>query len=193
MMIRTFTAVFLPEDARRQVAGLIERLQAPGDAVKWVEPGLLHFTLRFFGDLDEEAVARVNEITGRVATTLGPIRARLEGTGTFPPGGPPRVYWIGMGLGQDAMVRLARALELAYRDARLGRADKPFAPHLTIGRARTGRGPHRSPSAGPRDFGRLTFSGLEFIVQRVSVVRSDLSPHGPTYTPLAEHPLSGEG
>lgn len=192
-MIRTFTAVFLPEEARSQVAGLIERIRAPGDAVKWVEPALLHFTLRFFGDLDEEAVARVNEITGGVAATVGPIRARLEGTGTFPPAGPPRVYWIGVGLGRDPLVRLARALELAYRDARLGRGDKPFAPHLTIGRARTERGPRRSPPAGPRDFGRLTFSGLEFIVQRVSVVRSDLSPHGPAYTPLAEHLLSGEG
>ncbi len=190
MSIRTFTALFLPDEPRGRVARFVNQQRAPGDGVKWVAPELLHFTLRFFGDLEEAEVDRVKTVTSRVASGFGPITARIEGTGTFPHGGRPNVYWLGLAAGAEGITRLARALELAYRDARLGRADKPFRPHLTVGRAGRGRAASR---AIPQDFRGLTFHTPDFILDTVCVVRSDLSPRGPTYTPLAEVLLSGDG
>ena len=192
MSIRTFTALFLPDEPRRLVASFIHNIRSDGDGVKWVAPELLHFTLRFFGDLEEESVERAKEVTTRVAAEFAPIPVRIEGAGTFPPGGKPHVYWLGLTEGGDRIVRLSRALERGYRDARLGHADKPFRPHLTIGRAGRRRGPSIPPSGRLNDYRGLTFVTPEFILDCACVVRSDLSPHGPTYTPLAEALLSGD-
>jgi 2'-5' RNA ligase len=196
-MIRTFTALFLPDDIRDQVGELVESLRRDGGEVKWVSPELLHLTVRFFGDLDEDAVERVEVVTGQVAEMVAPIRTRIVGAGTFPPRGRPRVYWLGLQRGRESLVQLGETLNRAYRGAGLGEADRPLSPHLTIGRARPPRRGRRQPPSPPpprlRDFGRLTFQTPEFIFQTVSVVRSELSPHGPTYTPLAEYLLTGQG
>ena len=194
-MIRTFSALFLPDDIRQEVAELVESFRREGGEVKWVAPELLHLTVRFFGDLDEEAMERVQVVTGQVAEMVAPIRTRIAGAGTFPPRGRPRVYWLGLERGQEALVQLGETLNRAYQGAGLGEADRPLAPHLTIGRARPPRRGRR-PSPAParlRAFARLTFATPEFIFQTVSVVRSDLAPHGPTYTPLAEYLLTGQG
>lgn len=191
-MIRTFVALFPPPDVVDAAARFMAPLQRGGGGVKWVSPELLHYTLRFFGDQPEEAVRRILSTTETVASLLAPFSARLAGTGTFPPRGRPRVYWLGMDRGAGAFTALATTLDRAYEAAGLGAADRPAAPHLTIGRVRRGGRPE--PATGPlAGFGRLTFSGPDFIFSNVRVVQSDLTPRGPTYTPLGEYPLSGSG
>ena len=59
-MIRTFLAVELSEDLRKQIALVQQDLQARlgGESSKsvriaWVQPSSIHLTLRFLGDTDE--------------------------------------------------------------------------------------------------------------------------------------------
>jgi 2'-5' RNA ligase len=189
---RTFVAVFPPEAVRLEIARRLAPL-AGDPSVKWVAPELMHFTVRFFGDLDDARLERVEEVTGQVAALERPFTARLSGAGTFPPKGRPRVFWVGLAAGAREMTDLAAVLERAYAVARLGTSDRPMAPHLTVGRAREMRGkPPREARSTP-DFRSLTFDGADFIVRSVCVVASRLSPRGPAYTPLAEYLLSGEG
>jgi len=190
-MTRTFTGLFLPEPIRKHVAAFVDTLRRDGAAVKWVDAAQLHFTVRFFGDLDDGALARVQDVTREIVSTFPPLRLRLSGTGTFPPRGRPRVYWIGVRDGADALGELATTLDQGYRYAGLGVADRPLSPHLTVGRMKDGR---HLPPLGPKvwDYGRLTFETPVFIVSRVCVVASVLAPQGPTYTPLAEFPLAGD-
>jgi len=191
--LRTFSGILLPPDVRREVGRFVTPLRPEGPHVKWVDEDLFHLTLRFFGDLDEARVERACQATRELAATFAPIRARLGGTGTFPPRGRPRVYWIGMRQGAEELRQLGEALDRGYKAAGLGAADRPVSPHLTVGRAKPPRG--RPPRIGKRvwDFGGLTFESPGFIIDRVCVVRSDLAPHGPTYTPIGDFPLSGSG
>jgi 2'-5' RNA ligase len=193
MTVRTFVAVRLSPPVRGEVSRFLHPLKPEGPQVKWVADDLLHLTLRFFGDLDETRVEKACQVSRELADTFGPIRARLGGTGTFPPHGRPRVYWIGLREGGEALLQLAGSLDRGYRSAGLGQADRPFSPHLTVGRAKPTRG--KRPPVGPRvrEFRSLTFESSRFIIDRVCVVRSDLTPHGPTYTPIGDYPLSGRG
>ena len=191
-MTRTFVAVFPPEEVRREVARRLAP-HARDTSVKWVPHDLMHFTLRFFGDLDEDRLERVTELTGQVALLASPFVARLSGAGTFPPKGRPRVFWVGLGAGAPALRELAEMLDRAFAGAGLGASDRPMSPHLTVGRAKQMRGRKGAHAEKRPDFRRLTFDTLEFKVRSVSVVASQLSPRGPAYTPLAEFLLSGEG
>ena len=63
-------------------------------------------------------------------------------------------------------------------------------PHLTLGRARR----EAAPAAGRALAARLHTLTLPappapFTVERTTLMQSQLSPRGPRYTILAEHPL----
>ncbi len=113
---------------------------------------------------------------------------RLAGVGAFPGIGSPRVLFAGVDQGEDDLVSLAGAVEIAVRQAGFPAERKPFHPHVTVGRVRQGRR-LRKPDAwlemAPEDgFG-------SFEVRSVSLIRSDLLPDGPRYSSLAVCPLGG--
>ena len=100
----------------------------------------------------------------------------------------PRVLWVGCGRGGAILEALARTLDRGFRDARLGRADKPFKAHLTLGRWRDGRG--LDPAAG-RARCEAETAGLSFRVEEAGVIQSTLHPRGSIYEPLHTARLAG--
>ena len=117
-----------------------------------------------------------------------PFDISVAGLGAFPSPTRPRVLWAGLREGREALSSLAEAVDVAL--ARLGfpRDDRAFSPHVTLARVRE---PRRAPAlaealtaAATQPFGRVG-------VREATLMRSDLSPRGARYTPLAAAPLSG--
>ena len=184
-MTRTFVAVFPPPPIVETLTVLLPELRrAIPEGVKWVERGNLHLTLRFFGDLTDKKVRQVIEVTEAFGTEHGPVEGRLGGIGAFPSLSRPRVFWIGMPEGGARLEALARDLDLAYRKSGFGPADKPFRAHLTVGRVREGYRIEGERIAG------LKYESPEFTLDKISVMKSQLTPKGPVYSSLAEISLS---
>lgn len=184
-MTRTFIAVFPPPEIVESLTALLARLRAAiPDGVKWVEHENLHMTLRFFGDLVDKKVRQAIETTEAFGTGRGPVGVALGGLGAFPSTARPRVFWVGMREGGDRLESLARDLDMAYRRSGFGAADKPFRAHLTLGRVRQGWNVDGGRIAG------LNYESPAFILGRISVMKSQLTPQGPVYSSLAEIPLS---
>lgn len=80
---------------------------------------------------------------------------------------------------RQLQLRIAAAL----RDEGFSLDDKPFKPHLTIGRVKDGRGSEFSSVL--RELDSATLVGKPFAVDSVTVIRSELLPSGARYTPLA--------
>jgi 2'-5' RNA ligase len=135
---RTFLAVYPDAAVRTALEPLLAELARRCRDIRWTRPEQLHFTLRFFGDLDAAALARAGEVTAAVAADEAPLSLTLDGLGAFPNWRRPRVVWVGVGEGGAALESLAARLDEAFAAAGLGRADKPFRAHLTIGRVREG-------------------------------------------------------
>lgn len=158
--------------------------------IKWVEAGNLHLTVHFFGHVDE---ARAGEI--RRTLTASPLPTRefpltIEGTGTFPPTGYARAFWLGVKDDGQAFATLHRDVEarLATIGAQEEADARPHVPHLTIGRVRTPSGAlsralRAALTPAPATFGHFT-------VRDVTLYESRLSPHGPTYVALDRVPLA---
>jgi 2'-5' RNA ligase len=79
----------------------------------------------------------------RAAAGLSPFEIEIAGAGVFPSWKRPRVLWLGTGEGRLSLSALSVALEREFRAGGLGDADKPFVPHLTLGRWRESRGTWR--------------------------------------------------
>lgn len=149
-MIRTFVALLLPPAWTGYLARVREELAPRTSGMSWVQPGNIHITLRFLGDLGEDGARRAGESVRRGAEGVPAPAARLGGLGGFPNLDRARVLWIGLEAGAEEAVALARAVNDALREDGFGPPDKPFRPHLTLARVREGAG-------GSRRFGRMRF------------------------------------
>ena len=183
-VIRSFVAILLPDPLREAIAATIEQLRPLGPAVAWVPPRNLHLTLQFLGNQSEETLAEAEGALTEAAADSAPLAITLHGVGAFPGLERPRIFWVGVA--QGALE--ARALQARVADAlaRRGfpREDRPWHPHLTIGRVHDERRWRRD--AGPELRTALaraattTFGTLR--VAEVALMRSDLSPAGARYT-----------
>jgi len=183
--VRTFVAVPVDEPVRRAVAQWQARLSEASEGIKWVEPHNLHVTLAFLGDLDLEAVERAIAAVGRGCAGHHAFSLGFDGFGVFPGWRAPRVLWVGAAEGAERLVALAESVAQALREAGFVLEDRPYRPHLTVGRWRAPEGAARLRGAvAERDSG-LPASRVE----RVDVMASRLTPRGPIYTVMGYVPL----
>ena len=180
-MIRTFLGVFPPPVVVERIADALESVREAGDAVGWVKSANVHYTLRFLGDLEPAGVEAAKRAAVQAARASKAFRISLGAPGVFPDPRRPRVLWLGAQEGASELVALARALENALGAEGFARADKPFAPHLTLGRVRdTADGPKVA-----RRFLAGKFPADAFDVRELVVVKSTLDPRGARYEPIA--------
>ncbi len=183
-------AILLPDSQRAALATEIERLGARARGVGWVAPENLHLTLKFLGGVEPARLERVAEVLAPAAAVAAPFELALRGLGAFPSSARPRVVWAGVQTGGDAVAALAARVEAALSPLDFPREDRPFSAHVTLGRVREPRGDPALTAAlvagAATDFGR-------FQVERMALMRSDLSPRGARYTALAAWALGRSG
>jgi len=186
--VRLFVAADLPAEVRSRLADLQRDLADLPLSVRWVPPGGVHLTLKFLGEAAPERRAAIEAALAPPAATLAPFHLAAAGVGTFPERGTPRVIWVGLQGDVAAARRLQESVESALAPLGFARDDRPFTPHLTLGRV---KGPARG-DARP-GLARLGQAGAsEFVVRDYVLFESRLGPDGASYTPLARYPLRGE-
>jgi len=181
---RAFVAVALADGLRAAVGATIERLRPLGPPVAWVPPRNLHVTLHFLGDQSEEHLALAEAALADAAAGSAPMDVTFHGIGAFPGLERPRILWVGLAHGALEMRALQARVTAALTARGFAREERPWHPHLTIGRVYDERRWRRE--AGPPLRGALAQAATTtFGTQRVTEValmRSDLSPAGARYT-----------
>jgi 2'-5' RNA ligase len=188
--VRTFIAIELPPEVRAFLADAQQRLKRAGGDVRWVRPDLVHLTLVFLGDVPTDMLADLEKSVREAAAPFAPLALRVQGTGRFPPRGLPRVVWVGIEEPTGRLVELQKALAAATAAFAEKVEDRAYTAHLTLGRVKSPRGGRDLSAAVDAMSGQ---TGPTFEAREVTVFRSDLSPQGPTYTPLAKIALGGGG
>jgi 2'-5' RNA ligase len=187
---RLFVALEPPEPVRRRLALLAAELRRgagrAADDVRWVEPEKIHLTLQFLGAVPEERVAAVTEAVRAAAAAGRPLSLEVKGAGGFPNARRPRVVWAGLAGDVEPLAALAQ--DLGRRLAPLGFPpdDRPFSPHLTLGRARDRRG---APGLAGALAHAAQADGAPWRAGELVLVESHLSPKGPRYEAVGRFPL----
>jgi RNA 2',3'-cyclic 3'-phosphodiesterase len=149
-----------------------------------------HLTLRFLGEIAEERVEPILAALRAVARTAAPFRLRLEGVGAFPSPARPRVVWVGVTVGRDALVALAGRVRSALVHEGSVPAEGEFVPHLTLLRVRSPRSEREA-----RDLlsgARAPPPPVEAWVREMFLKESRLAPGGPVHRVVAAVPLTGD-
>jgi len=164
----------------------VARLQTGRSGVAWVAPENFHLTLKFLGHVDQ---SRLESVQAALASAVGGsprFELTCAGLGAFPTAGRPRVIWAGVRDGAETATRLAQVVERALAPLGFEPEGRAFSAHITLGRLRVpGRDPALATAleaAGGRVFGSTP-------IDRVALMRSDLSPRGARYTELSAFPL----
>jgi 2'-5' RNA ligase len=174
--VRAFVAVFPPLRIRVAAASeareIVRRLGGADDRVRWTKPENVHLTLKFLGDIREEALEQVRAALEKVCSEHAPFGVELTGLGAFPSARRARVLWMGVGAGFEELRSLASDLDAALVTLGFEPEERPYTPHLTLGRIR-GRPASFDlpPEAG----------GSRVPVRRVELVESTLAPEGAAY------------
>ena len=190
-LVRAFIAIEIPSGIQsvidQQTASL--RTSADSSLVRWVNTCNLHLTLKFLGDVSTNNLPFLTQMMTNEASKVAAFEVEVGRLGSFPNAKRPRVIWIGI-QAPAVLETLQRALEAGA--GRLGYTpeNRPFSPHLTIGRVR--------PNLAVPDQRRLQRALESQAVGRlgaakvdaVLLIKSELRPEGSRYTRLFSAPLS---
>jgi RNA 2',3'-cyclic 3'-phosphodiesterase len=173
--MRCFVAVWPTSDVVDALAALA---RPESDGLRWSQREQWHVTLRFFGDLNENEVALAAGAIADVAGALvGPVTAQ----------GGPGTRFLGPGLviwPVEGLRAVAEAVEGAT--ARIGQPlpERRFYGHLTVARGRRGADLRRAGQV-------LVPLSMSWPVASLSLVESQLRPHGARYRELESFAVGG--
>jgi len=184
--IRSFIAVEIPEEVRQKLREVLRELRGSGAEVKWVRPEGIHVTLKFLGETDRETLEALSAVLRPLAAGFAPFEVKAQGLGCFPSLRNPRVVWVGLAEERGALSELQRGIETAAAGFGFPPEERPFKPHLTLGRVRSSKGKIPLIQVIERNAGL----GLgSFRSEQVILFRSDLRPGGAVYSKIEEFQL----
>ena len=136
---RVFVAVHLPEPQRATLELTIGSLRERGlSNVRWVRPEGIHLTLKFLGNIPAAQVEAVSVAMGDAARESSPFHLGLGILGAFPNLGRARVLWCGVEGDKGPLDQLQQRTETGLEALGYPRENRPFSPHITLGRVREG-------------------------------------------------------
>ncbi|MFD2687135.1 RNA 2',3'-cyclic phosphodiesterase [Streptomyces phyllanthi] len=190
--MRLFAAVLPPPDVVEELGRAVGGLRSlPGAGrLRWTDRPGWHFTLAFYGEVDEGLVPDLSERLERAARRTEPFPLALRGGGQF---GRGRALWAGAEGDLTTLRLLADRAEAAARKAGVPMGERRrYKAHLTVARARVAVDVRAYVAA----LGALT--SRTWTVDDVALVRSNLPTSGapgeqPRYETVARWALGAAG
>jgi 2'-5' RNA ligase len=182
MVDRCFIAVDIEElSLRTAFLRVQDDIVATRADVKCVEPENIHITLKFFGELEESKTLKIAEVIQRMA--FKPFKLNFKGVGVFPALSRPSVIWAGVTGDVSEMLKVFSDLEKELKALGFEPERRPFSPHITLCRVRSGK--NRSLLATAIN-GMENESFGELEVKTIKLKKSILTRSGPIYNTIAE-------
>ncbi len=184
-MKRVFIAIKI--EAGGELLKMLSTFKAllASEKIKWVDPANIHLTLAFLGDTEERRIKILGVMLKEKCTGFNDFEFILEGAGVFRNYRDPRVIWTGIRT-SDRLTELNNTLADGLKENGFNVEERPFRPHLTIGRIRS-----------VADTGNLEnvlekYRETEFqavSAKEVILFESILMQTGPLYKPLGKFGL----
>lgn len=179
-MPRLFVALDMPEDVQDKLAEMACDL--PG--ADWVFSEQYHLTLRFLGEVDQEAFQTVREALGGLLCRS--FHLSLRGVGLFPLRGEPETLWAGVSK-TDALMSLRNKVESILVRRGIPPDPRKFFPHVTLAKVRDSHEAY----VGQYVMDHSLFAIHEIPIQGFGLYSSRLTPEGAIHTLEASYPLEG--
>jgi 2'-5' RNA ligase len=188
-LLRSFIAIEIPLEIQQNIYKETSYFRRQIDGlVRWIPPENMHLTLKFLGDISPSNVEFLMHMLRNEADNVGCFSIHLTGLGSFPSLKRPRVIYIGIHA-PAGLEALHRGIESASRRLGYESEERPFSPHLTMGRVK------QNITAVEQQKIRRCIEATQVDVlgtarvDSVHLFKSELKPSGSVYTRLYSAPL----
>ncbi len=179
-LLRTFACITIPNPQMKIVSNWLSFRRRESHELRWAYPETMHITLKFCGERPSETVSMLLNNLKNISS-IGQFDIYIEDIGGFPDLIRPRVVWASVKGDIERLSALRNEVEKAALKASIPRENKKYTPHVTIGRRNSDRPLPEEIISSMRSAELLT---EPWTVREITLMRSELSPMGPRYTPL---------
>ena len=179
-LLRTFACITIPNPQMKIVSNWLSFRRRESHELRWAYPETMHITLKFCGERPSETVSMLLNNLKNISS-VGQFDIYIEDIGGFPDLIRPRVVWASVKGDIERLSALRNEVEKAALKASIPRENKKYTPHVTIGRRNSDRPLPEEIISSMRSAELLT---EPWTVREITLMRSELSPMGPRYTPL---------
>jgi len=176
-MVRAFVALELSAGIREQLRIAQDALRGCRARLTFVEPALIHITIKFLGEVAEQKIPAVMDALSTVRVVPFTVTAQKI---TVNNPSRPQTVWCTIGDSGECE-QVFRRIEAALLPRGFPRDTRRFTPHATVARVKS---PDTSlfsviSQLDGRNYGSCTVSGMK-------LKKSTLTPQGPIYEDLLE-------
>lgn len=174
--IRSFLAIELDEDLVPKILDVQNEFKKTNANIKYVPSQNMHFTLKFFGNIDLDIVDDISSAVEKVIKNYSSFDLNIKNCGCFPNKKVIKVLWLGLEEGSP-IKDLQKDLDKEFR--KLGfKKEKNFISHLTIGRVKSPKNKKEIREAIEK-FENIEIGKMS--VSKICLKKSTLTPQGPIY------------
>lgn len=176
-MVRAFVALELSAEIREELRAAQEILRGCPARLTFVDPPLIHITVKFLGEVDERILPKIIAALRSI-----PFVPFMVTAGRVTVNNPRRPHTVWCEIEDGGKSRdIFRLVEAALEPLGFLRETRPFTPHATVARVKVA-----APSLftqidlqKDRTYGSCAVTGLK-------LKKSTLTPNGPVYEDLLE-------
>ena len=176
-MVRAFVALELSSEIKEQLRTAQDVLRGCQARLTFVEPAIIHITVKFLGEVADQKIPAVMDALRRVQVV--PFLISAQKITVNNPSRPHTVWCAIEDAGESGQV--FKIIEDTLFPLGFARETRRFTPHATVARVK-----YPDPSLfaaigqlSDRKYGSCTISGMK-------LKKSTLTPHGPVYEDLLE-------
>lgn len=186
--MRLFTAIEPSPAARQAIEHIQRRLQTVLRCKRWQPVDTIHITLQFLGEKQKDDLPYIDQALQEAIKGMGPLTLNIGPPGIFGHAQHARVLWLSLDEETDKLKQLQQQTTDALTETGLYKEDKPFRPHITLGRNL--ETPFELGEVMPL-FRHIPLT--KWTVDALHLYKSELRPTGAVHHKLKTYTLSREG
>jgi 2'-5' RNA ligase len=182
--LRLFIAVELSAEARTVLRDTQAQLEHQRLPVRWADADGAHVTLKYLGDVKQQQIEAITVYMHEIGVRHQPFTLQTGALGAFPDLNRTRVVWLAVNGDRAALGRLRDDVEHTIAPLGFPTENRPFAPHLTLGRTHKDVPPQDRAVVGRALGEQAAPNAVAFTVDDLVLFRSDSGPTGTHYTAI---------
>ncbi|RLG12482.1 RNA 2',3'-cyclic phosphodiesterase [Candidatus Pacearchaeota archaeon] len=180
--MRAFISIELPEKIKKEIFKEFEKLKNSKTCFgNFVKKQNLHLTLRFLGDVSEEKIKEIIKTLSEI--NFPEFKADLGKIGFFPSEKYIKIVWIN--LISEKIPKLREIINKKLYEKAINYDKKEFNSHITVARIKG----IKNKDAFFKKINELNIKRMNFSIDKIFLIKSELFRDGPRYKILKEFEL----